>query len=415
VTSGSKPEGPGIAGIRQRLSSRCLSGQPTLQSAKFSVHVMRSTRRQSALQLAGQTRRVLCGLALFAGTIDILNHFILWSFDPDAALVPALIKTIAFWLSYIPLLALAALLADRFRLDLANSRRNLFVHLLMALTFAYVHTGCQFLVDWGVVGAMPTLPRLLRIVRLNFPIDFVSYWVIVGATYAFHYHSESHRRELAAAELKATTAALEASLAEARLGALRSQLNPHFLFNTLNAVSALALRGEPRAVGRMLARLSALLRRLLDDEGPRVTSLARELDFLNGYLELQQLWFGDRLTVRRSMDAETLDAVVPTMVLQPLVENAFVHGAGGIVGAVCVGIESVCRDGMLQLTITDNGPGFAMPSAIQKGIGLSNTEARLKELYGAQHAVEYGRTSEGGAMVTLRIPFVLAASSAAAG
>jgi two-component system, LytTR family, sensor kinase len=373
---------------------RCDGRAPELESAEFAVETM---------------RKVLFGLALFAGTIDLLNHFVFSVLDAQVSPWPAVFRTLVFWVSYIPMLALALLLVDRYRLDLANSRRNLFIHLLAALGFAYVHTACQSLLldssPW-ISTASPSLPRLFRIVRVNFPIDFVSYWAIVGATYAFHYHTESHQRELTEARLKTTAAELEARLAEARLQALRSQLNPHFLFNTLNAVSALALKGEAKAVARTLSRLSGLLRTLLDDEGSQFTSLAKELDFLNSYLEIQRLLFGERLALRRNIAPDTVDAVIPSMVLQPLVENALVHGISKSSDLGQVGIEAAREDGMLRLTVTDSGGGFASVRAPRKGIGLSNTEARLKQLYGIRHSIEYGQTKDGGAMVVLHIPFV---------
>jgi two-component system LytT family sensor kinase len=370
--------------------------------------------RRTARQLAGQTWRVLFGLAVFAGTIDLLNHLIVSALGSPVSFWWTFFKTVVWWVSYIPLLALAFLVADRYRLDREDRRRNLFIHLSAALAFAYVHTASNALLDpqWLTTG-VAFLPRMFRIVRGNFPIDFISYWAIVGITYAFHYYSELHQRELAAAQLKTTTAQLEASLAEARLRALRSQLNPHFLFNTLNAVSTLALRGEARAVSRMLSRLSALLRVSLDEGGPQVIQLSKELQFLNSYLEIQQMWFGDRLTVHRQIAPETLDALVPTMILQPLIENAIVHGVAHQ-GAGSVRIEAASEDEMLRLTVTDSGPGFASTFGRRSGIGLSNTEARLGQLYGQHHQIEYGRSREGGALVTLRIPFVSSSLTAAA-
>src|SRR5262249_36009629 len=155
-----------------------------------------------------------------------------------------------------------------------------------------------------------------------------------------HYYSELHQRALAAEQLKTTAAQLEASLTEARLRALRSQLNPHFLFNTLNAVSALALKGESRAVVRMLSKLSDLLRISLDEDRPQMIPLVKELEFTESYIEVQHLWFGDRVKVERIIPLETLNALVPTMILQPLIENAFVHGIAKSTGTARVQIET---------------------------------------------------------------------------
>jgi hypothetical protein len=374
---------------------------------------MDGLRSHSALRLAGQRWRILVLLALIAGAIDLLNHLLVSLLGAQVPFWWTLFRTVVWWVSYIPLLAAALLLAGRYRLDGDDSRRNLLIHLMAAVSFAYVHTASNALLGpAGLTASVTYLPQFLRTVRGNFPIDFVSYWTIVGVTYAIQYYSEVHRRELAAAEVKATTAELEASLTEARLRALRSQLNPHFLFNTLNAISALALKGEPKAVSRMLSKLSGLLRTSLDDDGPQVTPLAEELEFLKGYLEIQQLWFGDRLTVQTRIAPDALDALVPSMIFQPLVENAIIHGVGSRQSAGTIGIDVVREGSVLRLTVSDSGRGFAAAAGSRGGIGLSNTEARLRQLYGQNHDIEYGRSAEGGASVAVRIPFVSQATDA---
>lgn len=390
-----------------RAGGICVVAIPQYAPLHSSRPDMTSSRlRHSALQFAGRRWRVLVVLALFAGTIDLINHLIVSALGAQVSFWWTFFRTVVWWVSYIPLLGAALLLADRYRLDGDAHRRHLFIHLLAAVGFAYFHTASNALLGPdGLTAGIAFLPRLFRTVRGNFPIDFVSYWAIVGVTYAFQYYSEIHQRELAAAELKATTAELEANLADTRLRALRSQLDPHFLFNTLNAVSALALKGEPKAVSRMLSKLSGLLRTSLDDEAPQVIPLASELEFLNGYLEIQQLWFGDRLTVHRAIPADTLDALVPSMILQPLVENAVLHGVGSCEGKGRIAIEAARDEGMLRLTVSDSGRGF-MRTPRRGGIGLSNTEERLRQLYGQNQSIDYNRSTEGGASVTVRIPLV---------
>jgi histidine kinase/histidine kinase/DNA gyrase B/HSP90-like ATPase len=358
------------------------------------------------MRLAGQTWKILLCLALFAGTIDLVNHLLLLTLGIEGSLSRVIIRVGIWWISYVPLLACALVLADRYRLDGDERHRNLAIHILTALAFAYCHTAANALLDpqW-LTGSAPFLPRVFRNVRGNFPIDFVSYWTIVGSTYAFHYYSEVHRRALAAEQLKTTAAQLEASLTEARLTALRAQLNPHFLFNTLNAVSALALKNEPRAVVRTLSKLSDLLRISLDEDRPQLITLAKELEFIESYIEVQRLWFGDRVNVERMIPLETLNALVPTMILQPLIENAFVHGIAKSSGPARVRIEAATEGRHLRLTVTDSGNGFRSAAVPRFGIGLSNTQARLKQLYGAEYEMICGQTAERCGLVTLRFPY----------
>ena len=242
--------------------------------------------------------------------------------------------------------------------------------------------------------------EFIHYMRTNFTLDFLAYWAVVGIFYGSHYYIESKERAVAAAQL-------EGMLTAARLDALRSQLNPHFLFNALNTISVLAMKGEQTAVVDMLERVSELLRFSLDDTRPQEISLADELAFLNGYLDIQEIRFADRLTIRREIAADTLAAAVPSMILQPIVENAIKHGVSEQCGAGYIAIHASRDNGTLRLRVSDSGPGFqpASPVHRSKGIGLANTEARLRQLYGADQGIEYGRSTDGGATVTISIPF----------
>jgi sensor histidine kinase YesM len=196
---------------------------------------------------------------------------------------------------------------------------------------------------------------------------------------------------------------LRTSLAEARLAALRAQLNPHFLFNTLNAISTLALKGDHAAVTETLGRLSGLLRAALDEHTEEI-SLAREVDFLDDYVAIQQIRFADRLSMQQSIASDTLSGLVPTMILQPIVENAIEHGVNAQRGVGRVKVSAVRDNGMLVIEVRDSGPGFR-PDAAHDGIGLANTRARLEQLYGPDYRFEYGSVPEGGASVRIAIPF----------
>jgi sensor histidine kinase YesM len=196
---------------------------------------------------------------------------------------------------------------------------------------------------------------------------------------------------------------LRTSLAEARLAALRAQLNPHFLFNTLNAISTLALKGDQAAVTETLGRLSGLLRAALDEHTEEIP-LSREMDFLDDYIALQRIRFAERLTVEKRIAADTLDGLVPTMILQPIVENAIKHGVNAQRGGGRVDVSTVRNNGSLVIEVRDSGPGFRAADT-QPGIGLANTRARLDHLYGSDATFEYGSASEGGASVRISIPY----------
>ena len=307
--------------------------------------------------------------------------------------------TAVFWLVYAAFLPPVLFVADRYPIDIRRPR-TLLIHLSGALAFTYVHIlVIGFLTAPFRQAPDAWVPLLGRLVRLNFSIDFLAYWAIVGAMFALRYYNESRQREVAAAQL-------QVSLAAARLDALRAKLNPHFLFNTLNAISVLALKRQHIAVVDAISHLSSLLRVSLDDTRPQQIPLSEELRFLDGYLEIIRLRFGDRMVVERHVTAESLDAVVPNMILQPVVENAVVHGVAARCGEGHIAIEARRVNDSLHLRVTDNGPGFSSGATPGVGIGLSNTRARLAQIYGGAHSLELSNATDGGAIVTMTLPFV---------
>src|SRR4030095_223632 len=212
----------------------------------------------------------------------------------------------------------------------------------------------------------------------NFDWEMMTYWTVIGLSHALDFHREAQERELTAAQLSTR-------LAEANLQALQRQLHPHFLFNTLNTISSLMHR-DTEAASAVLERLSDLLRLTLDRVGTQHVSLKDELDFLRKYLEIEKTRFGERLQTHIGVDLDTLDAAVPNLVLQPLVENALRHGIGPKIGG---GRVDICarRDGDdLWLEVRDNGVGLSA-DAFHKGVGLTNTRARLHAPHGDRHLV----------------------------
>jgi two-component sensor histidine kinase len=233
----------------------------------------------------------------------------------------------------------------------------------------------------------------------------VLYLGVVAAGLARTYSRRYHLRREQAARREAR---LEAQLAEARLDALRRQLDPHFLFNTLNAVSALVER-DPRGVRRMIMRLSELLRHSFEGRGEAEVPLRDELALLKRYVEIMQVRFQGRLTVQTRVDDRALDALVPSMILQPLVENAIKHGVEYVTGPGVIDIEGELHDGELLLRVRDNGPGIgeSADATGRHGVGLRNTVARLEQLYGAADRFSIAPGAHGGTVVELRLPYHL--------
>lgn len=240
------------------------------------------------------------------------------------------------------------------------------------------------------------------VARFAFPI----YAVLIAASHALSYHQKSIERERRAL-------LAEARAVESRLLALQMQLNPHFLFNALNAVSGL-IHENPRQADAMLCSLCDLLRSVLESGDRREVTLAEELALVERYLDIQRIRFADRLTVKLEIDPATLDAAVPTLLLQPLVENAIIHGIAPHSRPGIVTLRARRQGDRLRLEIADDGPGpqlpvpaknlAASPAVRSGGIGVSNTRNRLAALYGDDHSFSL-QTGPGGALASVEIPF----------
>jgi two-component system, LytTR family, sensor kinase len=242
--------------------------------------------------------------------------------------------------------------------------------------------------------------RLFEIILANhFHEDLLTYAAIISAWYALNYYHQFLERARRAA-------GLETQLMRAQLQTLKTQLHPHFLFNTLNGIAALNYE-NPKAANRMLARLSELLRMTLEEDGAQEVSLRKELEFNRRYLELEQIRLGDRLTTKLDISPETLDACVPNLLLQPLLENAIRHGIAPFSagGEICVHAHR--NHETLHLRVTDSGPGMTgtKSTASGTGVGLKNTRLRLQQLYGSEHRIELKNAGSSGFIVEIDIPF----------
>jgi hypothetical protein len=234
------------------------------------------------------------------------------------------------------------------------------------------------------------------VMRTQFTVPI--YWCIVGVCWAANYYRELRERERRALEL-------ESRLSQANLQALKAQLQPHFLFNTLNAIAALVHK-DPNAADEVLGSLSELLRMTLDASDQHEVPLRREMEFLDRYMEIQQLRFGDRLRVERCIADETLDGFVPTLILQPFVENAIRHGIELQERAGTVRISAAREGARLRLEVSDDSGRFNSGHFASKdGIGLANTKARLQALYGDRHRFTISPNQQGGLSVQLECPF----------
>jgi LytS/YehU family sensor histidine kinase len=233
-------------------------------------------------------------------------------------------------------------------------------------------------------------------------LDVLVYWSLVGVCQAITNFRSSQERERRAAEL-------EARLTSAKLQALRMQINPHFLFNALNSITALVYV-NPRAADEMLGDLSQLLRRSLDSIQEQEIPLAQELEFIGAYLSIEQKRFGERLRLEQSVPDELMKTLVPALILQPLIENAIRHGIEPRRGPGLISIEAKQEDKHLHLIVRDNGRGLSdedLSGSGRPGIGLANTQARLQGLYGQDQGFSFRRAEPQGCQVDIHLPFHL--------
>ncbi len=303
----------------------------------------------------------------------------------------AFVIALADWYSWALLAPAIGWLARRFAIERRSWLRSLLMHLPASLFFSILKILIESrLLEWFDPGQ-------LHIVQ--FPPTLFTYYSILGAIYAIDYYGKYRAHELKASQL-------QAQLAQAQLQSLKMQLHPHFLFNTLHAISSL-MRRDVEAAERMITRLSDLLRLTLENVGAQETPLRQELEFLERYLDIEQTRFRDRLQVKMEIEPETLDARVPNLILQPLVENAVRHGIAPHATPGLIEISAGLKANKLELQIRDNGAGLPddKRAQIKEGVGLANTRARLEQLYGSDYHFDLSNQDKGGLVVSLIIPF----------
>jgi len=299
-------------------------------------------------------------------------------------------------------LTLAVIRIDhRFPLDAKPWRKNALVHLgasvLLSASHPLVMVCLMRVLGWSRTS-LPFWDLSKASVVSYFHVNLTFYWGIVGVRYIVGNYHKYRERELRALSL-------ETRLAQSQLQVLKMQLHPHFLFNTLNTISVL-MAEDTAAANRTLVRLSDLLRMTLDNHGAQEVPLKQELDFLEGYLDIERTRFNDRLTIRVNVEPAALDAQVPNLLLQPLVENAIRHGIFPHARQGVVEISAHRVGDSLCVEVRDNGGGLLEGGPESpKGVGISTTRARLEQLYGSAHHFDMRNGPEGGALVKVVLPF----------
>ncbi|HEV8263654.1 MAG TPA: histidine kinase [Gemmatimonadales bacterium] len=303
------------------------------------------------------------------------------------------------WLLYAILTPAVFWFARRYPLTRGTLARRVPIHMLAAILLCAGWAGGGILLSWALFRSTPYGGGVLGWFFTSLPFGVAVYFAVLGVEHAVFYFVEARERETQAARLSA-------QLAEARLGALRMQMQPHFLFNSLNAITVIVRDRDTATATRMLEHLGEMLRRVMRADRPQEVTLAEELDFVRQYLAIEEVRFSDRLRPVFAVDPSLLSTAVPEFLLQPLVENALRHGLAKRVTATLLRIEARREGDELVLTVTDDGPGpggtAAEPS---EGVGLGNTRERLATLYGDRARLELERTPEGGARVTVRLPY----------
>jgi two-component system LytT family sensor kinase len=318
-------------------------------------------------------------------------------------------------LTFAPLTPLAFTLAIRYPLQRGNWGKRSLLHLAFGMMFTLAHISLRGLTPYGFwdpvhrewssaiwdshAHAFREFVPVLKSMFLSSVVDDITsvYIPIVFVAHAVSYYRRFREREFRATQL-------EGQLAKARLQTLKSQLQPHFLFNTMHSISALMLT-DVNAADRMMTRLSDLLRISLETAGTQITTLNRELEFVNCYLDIERVRFEERMNVIFNIAPETLDAQVPHLLLQPLVDNAVKHGIAKLPHGGEIRITVSAQNGELQLEVQDNGPGLrSMGSLPVSGLGLRITRERLESLYGQNQSLEFVSPPDGGVTIRVSIP-----------
>jgi two-component system, LytTR family, sensor kinase len=371
-------------------------------------------RKMRGMRFGRRHWLLVTGLVLMMACLSSGLHYVTYKHYKDHAksFSDLLEWQLVWWSPWIPLVPLIIRNAQRYPVDKQKWLRSLLIHSSFCLLFSLIHltlyvttariVGGQVWMDLAEKtpgGFLPVLWKLLTSpFMVNFRLRLLIYAIIVLVSLTVDYYKRLQHRELELSKL-------EKQLADAQLQALKMQLHPHFLFNTLNSVSALMYK-DVNAAEEMIGKLTNFLNMTLESSASQEVTLKKELDFLNYYLQIEQIRFQDRLAVEMKIDPAALDARVPNLIMQPIVENAIRHGIATRASQGCIKICASRINGIVQLQVQDNGPGLDAPNTeIREGVGLSNTRLRLQQIYGEAYRFDLTNSPEGGVVATVELPY----------
>lgn len=368
----------------------------------------------SRASLGWRGRLAVFGAWTFFGLVESGNAYVNQRLlGNDRGVWSALVGNMPWWYLWALLTPAVLWVCRRLRPDRFGPALLVLAHLLAGLAFSAVHLVAEGHVFYRTHGhwVHPSVTVQIRTLFLNYLLlDLLTYAAIAGTYYTLDYFRRYREEELAAAELRTRAVRLEAQMAEARLSALRMELNPHFLFNALNAVSGLVRRADNGAAVEMIGRLGGLLRVALRGDTRHEIPLREELDYLGHYLEIERIRFHDRLSVDVRVDAGAERTLVPALILQPLVENAIRHGVAPVPEPGRVTLRArLMGEKRLVLEVENTGRGLAPGALDSPGVGIRNTLARLDALYSGDASLRLENLSAGGVRATLDLPIRLAA------
>ena len=336
--------------------------------------------------------------------------------DTSWQFTAAVVGGMPWWVSWFVLTPVLVRVAAMFPLPggqrvpgTAHRGRQLVAPLSAALAVTCVQLVATGAVYWFTtssrVGPATSLPNQIQRFFGNYFLESIcTTAAVIGVLLAIDYARAVRDERVVRAKLEADAAALEASVTKAQLAALAMELNPHFLFNTLTAISGLIAQDRSAEAREVIRRLSELLRRTLEAGANSASTVAREIELLEDYLYIQRTRFGDRLSVTFDVGADANACAIPPMLLQPLVENAVRHGVELNEGQGSVAIRIARTNGQLQMTVADSGAGFANGAPAREGVGIANTRARLQRLYASSASLELRNRAEGGAEAVITLP-----------
>lgn len=360
-----------------------------------------------------RTRLLVIGFWCVLGAMETAKEFTTARLQQsERTLGDAIIINFPWWFFWVFGTVAIIYLARRWPIDRERPLLAVAAHTTAALLIAAVHLTLVAMLGYYTVARGGSTAGADPWVQINFwvqgylVLDFFVYWMVLGAYHALLYHQRYVHGSLREAEARTRAVRLEAAAVAARLQALQMELNPHFLFNSLNAVSGLVDEGRNGEATTVIARLAQLLRLTLNRGHEREVELESELEYVELYLAMEQVRFGPRLRFDIIADDAILHARVPPMILQPLVENAVRHGASRVPGPAVICVEAR-REGLtLRLAVTDDGPGLC-PTAAEPGTGLSNVRERLSTLYGSDSSLALSSGDAGtGVSAVIRLPFL---------